>query len=110
MTLGERASSACIGALFGAGIGAALVWLFGVFSQRMGPGRYIGDPLAWILWPAGVLAVCGFLMGSQVGSLIGSILSGLLAFESADRDPELPTWLALVLALALAAALVWWLR
>ena len=109
ISLGERVTSACIGALFGALIGAALVWLWGVYSQTLGPGHGVAHPVQWVLTMAAALAAYGFVRGSHVGSLVGDILSGLFEFERQDREIDIPVWLAVFFWACVVAAVVWWL-
>ena len=109
ISFGERATSACIGALFGGLIGAVLVWLWGVYSQTLGPGHGVAHPVHWVLSAAAALAAYGFVRGSHVGSLIGDILSGLFEFERQDREIDIPIWLAVFFWACVVGAVVWWL-
>lgn len=109
ITFGERVASAAFGALFGAIIGAALVWLLGVYSQTLGPSRRVLDGSDWILGTSAVFALLGFLLGSHVGTVVGGVISGLIEFERQDRNPEVPTWLVVVVLVGAAVATVWWL-
>jgi H+/Cl- antiporter ClcA len=105
----DRLTYALIGAVFGAIIGAACWWLYGLaFSLRYdGPGI---DPsiFHWAKLFAGLFAILGLLFKDRVGSVAGSAIAGILNFE-AGRDPEVHLrWWQVLVVLVLILGVVWY--
>jgi len=105
ITLGERITSAVLGALFGALIGFILFWLLGVFSQTLGPGQLRGEFEQWLSTGAVIFALLGFILGRHIGTLAGNLLNALFQFED-QRNYEFLNWFLLI-ALALLLIGLW---
>jgi hypothetical protein len=103
----DRVIYAAIGALFGALIGAACWWLYGLaYSLRYdGPGI---DPslLHWVKQFGAVFAITGFVLRDKAGDVVGHLVGAIFNFEADRHQADLPVWLA-VLVLAGIAALIW---
>ena len=108
ITIGERIAAAFFGAVFGALIGLILVWLFGVYSQSMGPGRFVPDAVRWVAASSGFFALIGLIVGSHVGTALGWALSAIFEAERERNDFEVPTWLAIALVVAVAYGVYLW--
>jgi drug/metabolite transporter (DMT)-like permease len=104
ISLGERLVSAILGVLFGAVIGAILVWLLGVYSHSLPTSPTALDVRYWIAMPAIAFGLVGLIFGSAVGTVIGTVFSAL--FESEQERGSTPvTW---VVAGVLFLAGAWW--
>lgn len=107
MAIIDRLTYALLGLLFGALIGVACWWLYGLaFSLNyQGPGL---DPVLrhWVTWIGGAFSVLGFLLRERFGDFIGHTISVIFYFEAdSARGSAASALLGLVfLALAIAAA------
>lgn len=107
MAIIDRLTYAFFGLLFGALIGVACWWLYGLaFSLSYdGPGL---DPVLrhWVTWVGGAFGVLGFIFRERLGDFIGNTISAIFHFEAdSGRGSPASALLGLVfLALAVAAA------
>jgi ABC-type uncharacterized transport system permease subunit len=107
-SFGDRLFSAALGALFGALIGLACAWIFGVYSNRLGAGAMDGIVIKnWMAYGAIVFGVLGLLVGSKAGGAVGGAIASLINFEDTNHDPQVPTWFAVIFLIAVAFC-VWW--
>lgn len=108
MNLGDRIFHAVLGGIFGAAIGAACWFLYGLaYSLNYsGPGM---DPVLrhWVTWTSAALAVAGFLLRHRVADVIGDIISGIFHFESNDSSPHGLRTLAILVLLVIVIAAIW---
>ena len=90
MAIIDRITCAFFGLLFGALIGVACWWLYGLaFSLSYdGPGL---DPVLrhWVVWVGGAFGVLGFWFRERMGDFIGSTISAIFHFE-ADQPKFMP--------------------
>jgi hypothetical protein len=107
LTLADRLVSAALGALFGAIIGAVLVWLFGVYSQNLGSARTVIDGKLWILVSTAGFAFAGLLVGPNLGSFVGTVFDALYQFENTSEERQ-PGWVVAAILIVLAIAGWWW--
>ena len=105
LTVGERITSALLGAFFGALIGFVLGWLLGVFSQTLGVGITEIEFANWLGLGALFFALMGFITGRHLGTLVGNVLNALFQFED-QRNYAFFNWLYLI-ALALILIGAW---
>jgi hypothetical protein len=103
-SLGDRLVSGIVSAIFGAFVGCALAWLFGVYSNTLGAARAAIDFKQWALSSATAFGLIGLLLGSHAGTVVGAVISGIFKLEGAQERSS--TWFAVV-ALAAAAFAVW---
>ncbi|MES2951981.1 MAG: hypothetical protein V4858_25940 [Pseudomonadota bacterium] len=108
MAIIDRISYAFLGLLFGALLGVACWWLYGLsFSlHHRGPGI---DPILhhWVTRVGGAFAVLGFLFRERVGDFIGNTISAIFHFEShSARGSTASAFVGLVL-LAIVIAAAW---
>ena len=101
ITLGERITSAVLGAFFGALVGFILFWLLGVFSQTLGPGQVQGEFEKWLSTGAAIFGFVGFIFGRHIGTLLGNILNALFQFEDQRNYEFLNGFLLIIFALLL---------
>jgi hypothetical protein len=104
----DRISYAFLGLFFGALVGVACWWLYGLARSLNydGPGM---DPILrhWVTYLGGVFAAFGFLFKERVGDFIGDTISGILHFEVNDPPGSAASaWVGLVF-LAIIIAAVW---
>jgi hypothetical protein len=106
ISIGERLAAGAVGAVFGAMIGGAAAWMFGVYSNTMGPGTAAVGFKAWVLLPAAGFGLSGLILGSDVGTMIGAVINAMFEFEKGPENP----WpiLQLLLAVGLIALGAWW--
>lgn len=105
--MSERLFSALFGAFWGALIGAALSWLFGIYSNRMGPSFMPVDARHWGGAGALFFALMGLLFNAGVGTLIGVAIDLIFRFENVDHRGLDAPWLLKLLVLAVAAFAAW---
>jgi predicted lysophospholipase L1 biosynthesis ABC-type transport system permease subunit len=106
LSLGDRIACAFVGGVFGALLGATAAWIFGVYSQTLGPSRVSVNFGKVTLAVASFFAFFGLVIGPKVGTIIGNSISEIFEFEN-PRDSDAVTWLA-VIALTCVAIGVWW--
>ena len=104
----DRISYAFLGLFFGALVGVACWWLYGLARSLNydGPGM---DPILrhWVTYLGGVFAAFGFLFKERVGDFIGDTISGILHFEvNYPPGSAASAWVGLVF-LAIIIAAVW---
>ena len=110
MSLAERVVSGVLGVVLGSLVGLGLAFLFGVFSQRMGPGHgpEVAAPL--IAGAALVFGLLGLALGSHAGSVLGEFIAAMFALEGAsDREwssPEVPGWVVSVVLVGVVLVVV----
>ena len=109
-TFGGRVAAAFVGAIIGGFIGFALAWIFGIYSNTLGPSGLHVNFKSWVAICAAGFGAVGLLFGSFVGSLLGSAISWIFWLEGANTSSnhEIPGWLALALLLGVATG-AWWL-
>ncbi len=105
----DRITYALIGAIFGAAIGTACWFLYGlVFSLRYsGPGI---DPNLrhWAAAFSGLFGILGLLFKERVGAMIGDAVSSIFDFEAGtDENVHLQWWQVFIVA-ALIVGVVWY--
>jgi hypothetical protein len=103
----DRIVYAIIAAAWGAVIGAACWWLYGLAHslQYQGPGI---DPslLHWVK-PFGLaFATIGFILGEKVGDVLGHLIGALFNFELGHHQTALTAWHVIVVVAAIGA-LIW---
>lgn len=105
----DRLVYALIGAGFGALLGVAGWWLYGLgMSVRyLGPG-IDADLLHWVKAGAAVFAALGFLFKDRVGGLLGGSIAGVARFEAGRTEERHLTGAQIVVALVVLAALAWY--
>ena len=104
----DRLVYALIGALFGALLGLAGWWLYGLAHSLnySGPGM---DPVLmhWLKWSAAAVAVLGLVLKERIGDLVGDAISAVFHFESNQSfDGAVRTVTAFVY-LAIVVAAIW---
>jgi hypothetical protein len=106
LSIGDRLVSGVLGLLFGAMIGFVLSWLFGVYSNTMGPSRMAVDMWQWVKTSAIVFCVLGLVTGPDAGTTIGNVIAAIFEFEN-TRAREFPVWLAAVLLIGVVFVMGW---
>ena len=102
----ERIVAAVLGSVFGSVICLVLAWLFGVYSNTLGPGQVEVSLTKWILSSAVFFGVLGAVLGSAAGTLIGNVIAAIFAFERLEDGPT-PWWLVLVILAAVVGLVLW---
>ena len=102
----DRVIYAGLSAAFGALIGAACWWLYGLAHsiQYDGPGI---DPavLHWVKPFALAFGAIGLVLGEKAGDIVGHVAGAIFNFE-ADRDQaHMPHWIGLLVVSGLAVLL-----
>lgn len=105
LTLGDRLVSGAFAAVFGAIIGAAAAWLFGVYSNTLGASTATVDIKRWVLNSSLGFGLVGLVIGPHAGTLVGTILNAMFEFENSGN--QLPGWIIVALVIA-AGFVVWW--
>jgi hypothetical protein len=108
MAITERISYALIGAFFGAIIGVAFWWLYGLAHSLNFSGIDI-DPVLrhWLTYSSGAFAIFGFVFREHVGDVFGVVMSAVFHFESNQSSNESAgIWVGLVF-LAIVIAAIW---
>lgn len=108
MAIGERLSYAIIGAIFGALLGVACWWLYGLAHSMnyYGPGM---DPVLrhWVTWLSAIFATCGFIFRARVGDFFGDSLSAIFHFEGGDTPGNSVSPAFAIVFLAIIIAAIW---
>ena len=103
----DRITYAGIGAIFGALIGAACWWLYGLAHSLQYDGPGIDPSLVHWVKPFGaVFALIGFVLRDKAGDVVGHLIGAIFNFEADRHQTNVPVWLA-VLVLAGIASLIW---
>lgn len=103
----DRLASAAFGAVWGALIGAILVWLHGVYSQTLGPATTDIDAQRWIAGSALFFAALGLVFNLGIGSIIGSALNALLRFETFEDQSTVSGLLKGAVLVLVVLCLLW---
>ena len=106
--IGERFGYACISAFFGAVLGVACWWLYGLAHSLSydGPGL---DPVLchWVVWLAFCNALLGFSIGARAGDVFADLWSAVFHFEF-EQTPGASARLVCSLAfLAIVIVAIW---
>lgn len=101
MRLTDRLIYALLGDLFGAMMGAACWWLFGLGLSVQRPIAMGGGLQQWVGWGSGAFAAIGCMLGDRAGEVVGNAASGVFHVESHNSW----SWGALLLLASLAALL-----
>lgn len=104
----DRLEYALIAAFFGAIIGMAGWWLYGMAHSLNydGPGM---DPVLrhWVQYTGGVFAALGFIFRERAADAVGDTVSGILHFEFNEEPGRAASaWVGCVV-LAIALAAIW---
>jgi len=106
----DRLGYALIGAFFGALVGVAGWWLYGLAHSLSydGPGM---DPVLrhWVQYSAAAFAVLGFIFRARAADAVADTVSGILHFEFDETPGQAASALVLcvVLVLVLVIAAIW---
>lgn len=108
MAIIDRFTYALIGFVFGALLGVACWWLYGLAHSLNydGPGM---DPALrhWVTYVGGALAAFGFVFRERTGDLVGDTINAIFHFE-ADESPTERTGTSVALIfLAIVIAAIW---
>lgn len=108
MAIVDRITYALIGAFFGAILGVAGWWLYGLAHSLSYSGPGI-DPVLrhWVAHAGWVFAVIGFMFRQRVADAVGDTLQALFHFEMDDRPGERASPLVHVLVVILIVAAIW---
>ena len=108
MNLWDRIFHAVLGAFFGALIGVACWWLYGLAHSLNYSGPSM-DPVLrhWVIWTSAALAATGFMFRHSVVDVIGDIISGIFHFEISDTSNYGLRTLASLVCLAIIIAAIW---
>ena len=82
MNLSDRLIYALLGTLFGALMGAACRWLYGLGLSVQRPIAMGGGLQQWVGWGSGAFAVIGFMLGDRAGEVVGNAISEVFHAES----------------------------
>ena len=108
MAIVDRITYAFIGAIFGALIGVACWWLYGLANSLnyYGPGM---DPVLrhWVTYAGGAFGVIGFLFRERVGDTIGDTISAIFHFEANERPGERTNPIVALVFIAIIVAAIW---
>lgn len=107
MQIFDRLSYALIGLVFGALIGVACWWLYGLAFSLAYDGPGIDPSLKhWVGYIGATFAVLGFLFRGGVGDAIGHVLSAIFFFEANDTPGRSASpWVGILLVAIVLAAL-----
>jgi hypothetical protein len=109
MALKERCAYSVLGVVFGAFIGLACWWLYGLGNSLNynGPGM---DPILrhWLTYSCGSFAAVGFLFRERVGDAIGDTINAIFHFESNHPPGEGERILVGVVFTAIIIAAIWY--
>lgn len=104
----DRLGYALIGAFFGALVGVAGWWLYGLAHSLSydGPGM---DPVLrhWVQYGAAAFAVLGFIFRARAADAVADTVSGILHFEFDETPGQAASALVLCVVLALVIAAIW---
>ena len=108
MQLFDRLTYALIGFLFGAVIGVACWWLYGVGMSRHHLGHGV-DPMLrhWVQFVGLGFSAIGFLFREQVGDAIGNAIGAIFQWESERYTTRGSVALATALLVGVVLA-AWW--
>jgi hypothetical protein len=108
MAIGERITYAAIGGVFGALVGVACWWLYGLAHSLNydGPGM---DPVLrhWLTYVTAAFAAFGFVFRERIGDIVGDTLNAIFHFEINDTPGNSVGAVAAVVFLAIAIAAIW---
>lgn len=108
MAIVDRITYALIGALFGALIGVACWWLYGLAHSLNyhGPGM---NPILrhWVTYAGGAFAVAGFLFRQRVGDAIGDTINAIFHFEMNESPDGQASAVVALVFLAIIIAAIW---
>ena len=98
MRLLDRLSYALIGFVFGALIGVACWWLYGLGLSLNYYGPAIDPNIKhWVGYIGGAFAALGFLFRGRVGDVIGDAIGAIFHFEAGETPgSNVSAWFALV--------------
>jgi hypothetical protein len=108
MAITERFSYALISAFFGALIGVAFWWLYGLAHSLNFSGVGI-DPILrhWLIYSSAGFAIFGFLFREHAGDVVGAVINAVFHFESDQLPNESAgVWVGLIF-IALVLAAIW---
>ena len=106
--IGERFGYACISAFFGAVLGVACWWLYGLAHSLSydGPGL---DPVLrhWVVWLASGFFLLGFIMSARAEEVLGDLWNAVFHFEF-EQTPDASARLVCSLAfLTIVIVAIW---
>jgi hypothetical protein len=108
MNILDRLGYALIGMVFGAMLGVAGWWLYGLAHSLnySGPGM---DPILrhWLTYASGAYAVLGFFFQATVGDIVGDTISAILHFEANASPNEKTSPIVSLIFLVIIAAAIW---
>lgn len=108
MAIGDRITYSIIGAVFGAFIGVACWWLYGLSHSLnyYGPGM---DPVLrhWLTYLTAAFAALGFALRERAGDIAGDTLNAIFHFEINDTSGNTLGAVAAIIYLTIAIAAIW---
>lgn len=104
----DRISYAFLGSIFGALLGVACWWLYGLGHSLNFSASGI-DPILrhWVTWVGGAFATLGFLFRERVGDFIGDAISAIFHFESNNTPGATVSAIFSLVFLAIIIGAVW---
>ena len=108
MQLLDRLGYAFISALFGAAIGVAGWWLYGVAHSLNYDGPSM-DPVLrhWLVCGIGVFAVLGFVFQQTTADFVGDTVSAMVHFEFDEVPDHAGRYLVFAVLLVICLAAIW---
>lgn len=108
MSLFDRLTYALIAAFFGALLGCAGWWLYGMAHSLNYSGRPM-DPVFrhWVIGSAGAFAVPGFVVGARAADVVGDAFSAIFHFELNQAPGQAAGLAAGLIFLVLVGVALW---
>lgn len=108
MQLWDRLVYAFISALFGAAIGTAGWWLYGMAHSLNYDGPSM-DPVLrhWLLSSIALFGVLGFIFQQMAADFAGDTISAILHFEFNDTPGNGTRWFVALVFVAICIAAIW---
>ncbi len=104
----DRLGYALIGLFFGALIGVAGWWLYGVAHSLNYDGPGMDSVLRhWVQCSGAAFAVLGFIFRARAADAVADTVSGILHFEFNETPGQAASVLVLCVALGLVIAAIW---
>lgn len=108
MAIVDRIIYALIGGVFGALIGVACWWLYGLAHSLnySGPGM---DPVLrhWVTYVGGTFALIGFLFLHRVADVLGDTINAIFHFEGNQAPNERSSPVVALVFIAIIIAAIW---
>jgi len=108
MAITDRLGCALLGGIWGALIGVACWWLYGLANSLNydGPGF---DPILqhWIKYVGDAFALLGFVFRERLGDLVDDTVAGIFHFEANDAPGSGARLIVGLVFLAIIIAAIW---